>query len=98
MAERREKKRNSVLAAEFKEWIRETTGDNEEQRDRLLRNLRFAIDNDLTPRQRQVVELYYGRRMTSPQIARELGVSSSTVCRTLKSAKERLYKLLKYSL
>ena len=36
--------------------------------------------------------------MTIPQIARELGVNRSTVSRTLRRAKNRLYRCLRYAL
>ncbi len=44
----------------------------------------------LTPRQRQVVELYYYECLTMTEIARRLGLNPSTVSRHLKSARGRL--------
>ena len=45
-----------------------------------------------------MVALYYDRGMTMPQIAERLGVSRSTVSRTLRRARDRLYRFLRYTL
>ena len=69
---------------------------NEEQMGRLKRNLVRALRNDITPRQRQYMILYYGKCMNIPQIAREMGVNKSTVSRTLERGRKRLYRCLRY--
>ena len=73
-------------------WTRQNASDNGEQLDRLRRGLRRAREQELTPRQRQMLELYFDRGMNIPQIAGELGVNPSTVSRTLRRAKDRLYR------
>ena len=55
-----------------------------------------AVENELTPRQRELVKLYYIDQMTMYDIASLTGVSVSTVSRTLKRARERLRKFLRY--
>ena len=62
----------------------------------LAGGIRMALDTELTPRQRQLVELYYLRQMCMKDIASELGIDESTVSRTLKRAKLRLRRCLKY--
>lgn len=79
-------------------WTRQNASDNGEQLDRLRRGLRRAREQELTPRQRQMLELYFDRGMNIPQIAGELGVNPSTVSRTLRRAKDRLYRCLRYAL
>ena len=79
-------------------WNRAHAQDNAEQLARLRRNLRRAREQELTPRQRQMVELYYDRGMNIPQIAGELGLNPSTVSRTLRRARNRLYRCLRYAL
>ena len=79
-------------------WTRQNASDNGEQLDRLRRGLRRAREQELTPRQRQLVSLYYDQGMNIPQIAEELGLNRSTVSRTLRRAKARLYRCLRYSL
>ena len=79
-------------------WNRQNAGDNSERLERLHRSLRQAREQELTPRQRQMLELYYERRMTIPQIAAELGLNPSTVSRTLRRARDRLRRCLRYAL
>ena len=79
-------------------WNRQNAGDNSERLERLRRNLRQARERELTPRQRQMLELYYDQGMTIPQIAGELGLNRSTVSRTLRRARDRLYRFLRYAL
>jgi RNA polymerase sigma factor (sigma-70 family) len=63
---------------------------------RLKRNLLMALEEDVTPRQREVLMLYYSQQKTMQEIGEILGVNKSTVCRTLKRAEKRLYRLLRY--
>ncbi|MDY3985685.1 sigma-70 family RNA polymerase sigma factor [Dysosmobacter sp.] len=79
-------------------WLMEHAETNDEQMERLRRNLRLARERELTPRQQQVLTLYYDRKMKVPQIAGELGVNRSTVSRTIRRARSRLYRFLRYSL
>ena len=70
--------------------------DNREQMGRLRRNLTHALRQDITPRQREYMLLYYGKRMSMEAIARECGVNKSTVSRTLKRGRQRLFRCLRY--
>ena len=79
-------------------WNRQNAEDNSERLARLRRGLRQAREQELTPRQRQMLELYFDRGMNIPQLAEELGLNRSTVSRTLRRAKERLYRYLRYAL
>lgn len=63
---------------------------------RLKRNLLMALEEDITPRQREVLMLYYSQRKTMQEIGETLGVNKSTVCRTLQRAERRLHRLLRY--
>ena len=62
--------------------------------DRLRRNLRKARQQELTPRQREMVRLYYDEGMTMPQIGELLGVETSTVTTRLARARRRLKERL----
>ena len=70
--------------------------DNRDQMNRLKRNLTHALRQDITERQREYMMLYYGRGMSMEAIAREVGVNKSTVSRTLKRGRQRLYRCLRY--
>lgn len=70
--------------------------DNHEQINRLKRNLAHALRQDVTPRQREYMLLYYGQNMKMEDIAQQYGVNKSTVSRTLKRGRARLYRCLRY--
>ena len=70
--------------------------DNKDQINRLKRNLTHALRQDVTERQREYMILYYGRNMSMEAIAKQCGVNKSTVSRTLKRGRQRLYRCLRY--
>ena len=70
--------------------------DNRDQINRLKRNLTHALRQDITERQREYMVLYYGRNMSMEAIAQQCGVNKSTVSRTLKRGRHRLYRCLRY--
>ena len=90
--------RSGVWSGDLAVWLRENAEDNEEQLTRLRRNLRLARERELTPCQRQVLELHYEQGLSVTQIARQLDVNPSTVSRTLHRAHERLRRCLRYAL
>ena len=99
--------RSSEWIGDMTVWLRDHAEDNSEQLERLRRGLRRAREQELTPRQRQMLTLYYDREMVflyydrglkMSQIAQKLGVNRSTVSRTVKRAKQRLYRCLRYAL
>jgi DNA-directed RNA polymerase specialized sigma24 family protein len=58
--------------------------------------LRNALKNDLTPKQRKLIKMYYMDQMTMQDIADELGVNISSVSRVLKRARKTLNASLSY--
>ena len=70
--------------------------DNRDQINRLKRNLTHALRQDITQRQREYMILYYGHNMSMEAIAQQFGVNKSTVSRTLKRGRQRLYRCLRY--
>ena len=79
-------------------WLCDEAGDNSIQMQRLKRNLRRALEQELTPKQRLFVTMHYLENMSMTEIAREFGVNVSTVSRTVKRGKYRLEKCLQWSL
>ena len=67
-----------------------------EQATPLRRQLYTAIQEELTARQLEMICLYYGKRATMEQIARQLGVNKSTVSRTIRRGEAKLSRCLKY--
>lgn len=78
-------------------WERANGEDNGEQMERLRRNLKKVRRQELTPRQEEMIHLYYDLGLNMPQVARQLGVTKSTVSRTLARGKKRLKRYLQYS-
>lgn len=78
-------------------WLQEESDDNGRRRQRLLHNLTKAVAEELTPRQREMLHLYYYGQLNMVQIAARLGVNKSTVSRTLCRARRRLHHILQYS-
>lgn len=98
MNDTRFENRSSEWLGDMTVWMRANAQDNSEQLRRLRQNLRRAREQELTDRQREMVSLYYDQGMTMPQIAERLGVNRSTVSRTLRRARDRLYRFLRYTL
>ena len=79
-------------------WRQEESGDNRERIRRLLSNLPLAVQQELTPRQREILRLRFTGGMSVTAIDEKLGLNKSTVSRSLARSMERLYKSLRYSL
>ena len=79
-------------------WRQEQSGDNQERIRRLLSNLPLAVQQELTPRQREILQMRFTGGMGITGIAKELGLNKSTVSRSLTRSVERLYRSLRYSL
>ena len=82
---------------EYQFYIRSLYGgDNGDSRRRLIKNLRRAMESELTPRQMQILKLYFLDGEKQCEIAELLGVNKSTVSRTISRGKSRLQRCLKY--
>ena len=79
-------------------WRQEASGDNQVRIRRLLSNLPLAVQQELTPRQREILQMRFTGGMSVTAIAEQLGLNKSTVSRSLARSMERLYKSLRYSL
>lgn len=90
--------RSSEWIGDMTVWLRENAGDNTEQLARLRKNLRLARERELTPYQRQVLDMRFEQQMRVGEIARELGVNPSTITRTIQRATDKLRRCLRYSL
>ena len=77
-------------------WANLMAEDNGEELTVLRRRLAGALREELTPRQREVLTLYYQGTMNMAQIGAALGVRPCTVSRTLRRGEERLRRCLRY--
>lgn len=90
--------RSSEWIGDMTVWKRENAEDNSLRLERLRRNLCQAREQELTPRQQEVLRLHYEEELSVTQIAERLHVNPSTVSRTLRRARERLRRCLQYAL
>ena len=82
----------------LRQWQSDQADDNRLRLERLNHYLPLAVAEELTPRQRQVLRMYFYEEKNVTDIARELSVNKSTVSRTLHRAQERLRRSLRYAL
>ena len=59
--------------------------------------VRRVICEELTVRQRELINMYYMENMTMPEIADKLGITVSSVSRTMARGRLRIRKYLKYN-
>lgn len=88
--------RGRQYAADMAIYSRQVARSNTAEVDQLKRNLIRAIREELTPRQREMIYLYYGEKINMPEISRRAGISVSTVSRTIKRAERTLQRCLRY--
>lgn len=77
--------------------ILESDGEEESVR-RLRRLLLNVINNELTPRQKQIIMLYYFRRVDIVRIGEQLGITPQAVSAAMSRARLRMYRILQYYL
>ena len=85
-----------MYAADMAVYARQMSSDNSKEISRLKRNLIRALQEDVTPRQRQTLLLYYYDGLNMREIGERLGVDKSTVSRTIKRGERRLRRCLRY--
>ena len=90
--------RSSEWIGDMTVWLRQNSEDNSLQLERLRRNLRRAREQELTPRQQDLLRLHYEQKLSVSEIAALLNVNASTVSRTLERARNRLRRCLQYTL
>ena len=96
MSATRSKGRPRKASPEMALYARQMAATNSGEHSRLKRNLLKAIREELTPRQREVLTLYYAGGKSVHEIAALLEVCPSTVFRTLKRAEKRLFRCLRF--
>ena len=89
-------RRGRLYAADMAVYSRQMAGDNAQELSRLKRNLIRAMQEEITPKQRQALLLYYAEGLNQREIAERLGVDRSTISRTIKRGERRLQRCLRY--
>lgn len=70
---------------------------NEDEPERGSLLLKRIIEEELTERQRNCIDLYFGKGMKIAQIAELLGLSKGTVSKHISKGKLKIGKMLSYS-
>lgn len=81
---------------ELARWAALLAEDNSRELRTLRAGLARALGEEVTPRQRQVLALYYQGGLTLDEIGQRLNIHRSTVSRTLKRGEDRLRRCLRY--
>ena len=89
-------RRGGAYAADMARYAQAMAGDNSEQARLGQRTLGRALQGGVAPRPGEVLLLYYGQRLNTREIGEKLGVSRSTVARTIKRGEARLRRCLRY--
>ena len=69
---------------------------NKVQLAKIKKALADVVQNEISARQKELIVLYYYKRMNIPEIADLLGLNKSTVSRTLSRARRKILSRLKY--
>ena len=89
-------RRGRGYAADMAVYSIQMAADNSAEISRLKRNLIRCLREDVTPRQRQTLLMYYAQGLNMREIGEKLGVDKSTVSRTIKRGERRLQRCLRY--
>ncbi|MGM9520889.1 MAG: RNA polymerase sigma factor [Oscillospiraceae bacterium] len=87
---------NPEFYGEYRSFLMSMGEDNSAGQMGVRKRLSRAIKEELTPRQMQMVTMYYIEGMKMADIAAALGVNKSTVSRTISRGRERLRRCLRY--
>lgn len=91
-------RRGGMYAADMAVYARLLSEENTngEELKELRGRLAMALRQEVTPRQRICLRLYYGEGLNMTEIGSHLGVDKSTVSRTIKRGEARLRRCLRF--
>ncbi len=70
--------------------------DDEDSVRKLKKLLLKVINNELTPRQKEIIMLYYFREMDIVAISEQLAITPQAVSAVMSRARIRMYRIMKY--
>lgn len=98
MNEHLQKKHDYIFElAAFNQWTCKQGGGNREDLERAKRYIQIVLNEVITPVQRKYIICYYVDQKNMEEIAREFGVSRSTVSRTIKRGRKKAYNCLRFA-
>lgn len=89
---------SDIFTGESDSRLREIIGnaDESESRQKVRKILLNVIKNELTPRQKEIIMLYYFKNLDSVQIGKQLGITPQAVSAAMSRAKMRIFRIMKY--
>ena len=89
---------SDIFTGEWDSGLRAIIGDADESesRQKLRKILLNVIKNELTPRQNEIIMLYYFKNLDSVQIGKQLGITPQAVSAAMSRAKLRIFRIMKY--
>lgn len=87
---------DSLFESDIAKIVQKKGASNAVKIETLKRMVTLIVKQELTHRQKTILELYFIRRLKYYQIAEILNINKSTVSRTKKRAFKTIYKILKY--
>ena len=76
--------------------LNECDDDTESSTRNLKKIMLNVIKNELTPRQKEFIMLYYFKGIDSVQIGKQLGITPQAVSAAMSRAKMRIFRILQY--
>lgn len=91
-------RRGSAYSRDMSAYMRQLSDQNSntDSMNRLKHNLIRCLKEDVTPRQRTMLTMYYVQQLSQKEIAHRLGVDPSTVSRTILRGERQLQRCLRY--
>lgn len=87
---------NNLFDSDLFKLVKQSDSSNSVKINTLKKLVAEIIKNELTEKQRQILDMYFVRRMSYTQIAEILKVNKSTISRTKSRAFKTIANILKY--
>ncbi|MDE5770493.1 MAG: sigma-70 family RNA polymerase sigma factor [Ruminococcus sp.] len=71
---------------------------HEDSTGKLKKLLLKVINNELTPRQKEIIVLYYFKKLDTVTIARQLGITPQAVSAVMSRARLKMFRIMQYYL
>lgn len=72
------------------------SGSEEDSARKLKKLLLKVINNELTSRQKEIIVLYYFKKLDTVAIARQLGITPQAVSAVMSRARVKMYRIMQY--
>lgn len=89
---------SDIFTGKLDSRLRAIIGDTDESesRQKMKKILLNVIKNELTPRQKEIIMLYYFKNLDSIEIGKQLGITPQAVSAAMSRAKMRIFRIMKY--